>query len=69
MKEQNHVDGSHSFDFFFALIVVLLATSVDGFQKNWLWSNNWDNPDNWNLRRLPCSRDRIFVGNVRFSEI
>ena len=53
-------------NFFFVLIVVLLATSVEGFQKNWVWSNNWDNPDNWDLERLPCSRDRIIVGNVRF---
>ena len=67
MEKRIQIDGSHNFECLFAPIVVLLATSVDGFQKNWMWSNNWDNPNNWNLGRLPCSRDRIAVGNVRFS--
>eukprot|EP00795_Rhopilema_esculentum_P008205 gene8205-14140_t len=37
----------------------LLSVHVDAYSKRWIWSTDWNDPNNWDKQRLPCSQDTI----------
>ncbi|XP_070579133.1 protein amnionless-like [Ptychodera flava] len=40
---------------------VLVIGYCDASTKEWLPNVNYDNPDNWNVKRLPCANDRVML--------
>ncbi|XP_078000745.1 protein amnionless-like [Glandiceps talaboti] len=46
------------------LFIVNLVIGLCGAsRKDWIPNIDYENPDNWNVKRLPCSNDRIILGS------
>lgn len=50
---------SNSMVCFFFLIATLHLSH--GFEKRWIRSNSWNDPENWNPPQLPCPNDNIVI--------
>lgn len=47
---------------FAQLSALFLVGGVFGFQsttKIWIPDTKFDNPNNWNMKRVPCEKDRV----------
>ena len=44
---------------FQALLLALLVFSTESVVKRWRQNTNYDNPENWNVGRLPCDGDKL----------
>lgn len=45
------------------LIFLLFLQPTYCFDKNWIWSNEWFDKNNWQPSKLPCPDDRITLGD------
>ncbi|XP_065062715.1 protein amnionless-like [Rhopilema esculentum] len=50
---------ARTFFTFIAFFYALLSVHVDAYSKRWIWSTDWNDPNNWDKQRLPCSQDTI----------
>ena len=50
------------FAFPFLLLLCVSPNQVNSASKTWRSNTNYNNPNNWNVGRLPCARDVIKFG-------
>ena len=43
------------------MMIMMMRGGVSGLEKVWQWSNDYDNPNNWEEGRVPCPGQEVVI--------